>query len=110
MDLVLCAKALTREFVEHFWKFIHSGQYKITRNSIDKGIFYRFDEPGVVDYPSMIELLSERAELFESIAQTTLPLVVDDTIVSLSAIVLDKEYYDFLMENRREMDGLINKA
>lgn len=107
MDLVLCAKALTKEFVEHFWKFIKDGQYRITRKSSGNGSFYRFDAPGTAGYPYMIELLSEKAELFASIDQTALPMVVDDNIVSLSAIVLDQDNYDFLLANRRELNGII---
>lgn len=107
MDLVLCAKALTKDFVAHFWKFIQDGQYRITRKSSGNGNFYRFDGPGTAGYPSMIELLSEKAELLASIDQTALPMVVDEDIISLSAIVLDQENYNFLMANRKEMDGIV---
>lgn len=55
----------------------------------------------------MIELLSERVEYFEETNQIVLPLVIDDDIVSLSAIILNQEYYDFLMDNKVEFDGII---
>lgn len=106
LDLVLCAKALSREFVNHFWKFIIDGKYIISKSKQANEIFFRFDKPGVSGYPYMIELLSERPELFEFVDQTTLPLVLDDEIISLSAIMLDSEYYEFLMNNRKDLDGI----
>ena len=55
----------------------------------------------------MIELLSERVEYFEETDQIVLPLVIDDDVVSLSAIILNQEYYDFLMNNKVELDGIV---
>lgn len=106
LDLVLCAKALTYEFVNHFWKFIIDGKYRIGKSKHNNEVFFRFDTPGISGYPYMIELLSERPELFEHLDQTTMPLVLDDEIISLSAIILDREYYDFLMNNRKDLNGI----
>lgn len=107
LDIVLCAKALTREFVSKFWEFISAGGYEIKKRSNGGSVYYRFEKPTIEGFPYMIELLSERVEYFEETNQIVLPLVIDDDIVSLSAIILNQEYYDFLMDNKIEFDGII---
>ena len=107
LDIVLCAKALTKEFVTQFWKFIKSGGYQVKRKQSGNSIFYRFEKPEEISYPYMIELLSEKAEYFETIDQIALPLVVDNTIISLSAIILNQDYYEFLINNKIELDGIV---
>lgn len=86
LDIVLCTKALTREFVIKFWEFIKAGGYEIKRRSNGNSIYYRFEKPTDEKFPFMIELLSEKVEYFEETNQTVLPLVVNDDIISLSAI------------------------
>ena len=107
LDIVLCAKALTKEFVDRFWEFIKSGGYEIKKKSNGNSVFYRFEKPVNESYPYMIELLSEKATYFESIEQVALPLILNDDVVSLSAIILNQEYYDFLMDNKMELDGIV---
>lgn len=107
LDIVLCAKALTKEFVTKFWEFISAGGYEIKKRSNGGSVYYRFEKPTIDGFPYMIELLSERVEYFEETDQIVLPLVIDDDIVSLSAIILNHEYYDFLMDNKVEFDGII---
>ena len=55
----------------------------------------------------MLELLTDESVQFEGINQVTHPITLDDEIVSLSAIMLNKEYYQFLMLNRPEINNLI---
>lgn len=107
LDIVLCAKALTKAFVLKFWEFIRAGVYEIKKKSNGKSVYYRFEKPSVDGYPYMIELLSEKVEYFEEAEQTVLPLIIEDNIISLSAIILNQEYYDFLMDNKVELDGII---
>ena len=107
LDIVLCAKALTKDFVLKFWEFINSGGYEIKKRSNGGSVYYRFEKPSVDGFPYMIELLSEKAEYFEENEQIVFPLVIDDDIVSLSAIILNQEYYDFLMDNKVELEGII---
>ncbi|OJV62052.1 MAG: hypothetical protein BGO41_01635 [Clostridiales bacterium 38-18] len=107
LDLVLCAKALTKEFKDHFWTFIKEGKYRVKQSKNDNGVFYRFDEPKIYGYPYMIELLSGNAELDLSSGQVAYPIEIDGDIVSLSAIIMNQEYYDFLMSNRKEMNGIV---
>ncbi len=55
----------------------------------------------------MIELFSRRSEMIklpEEAHLTSLPL--DEEVASLSAILMDEEYYQFLLEGRIVLDGL----
>jgi hypothetical protein len=54
----------------------------------------------------MIELFSRRPYSFDLKFQTGLtPVHIDDSILSLSAILLDDNYYDFLLNSRIIIDG-----
>lgn len=50
LDIVLCAEALTNEFVEALWKFIDSGGYEIREKSSGHRQLYRFSKPGRTGY------------------------------------------------------------
>lgn len=107
LDIVLCAKALTKDFVVKFWEFVELGGYLVKKKTSGNSVLYRFEQPNRDYFPYMIELLSEKVEYFNSVDQVALPMVIDDQIVSLSAIIMNQEYYDFLMNNRTELDGII---
>lgn len=55
----------------------------------------------------MLELLTDKSIQFEGINQVTHPIILEDDLVSLSAILLNNDYYQFLMANRREINGII---
>lgn len=104
LDIVLIVEALTSEFAGKFWDFIIDGDYRHISGSTGKPQFYRFDKPQVDGYPKMIELFS-RAE-FELKNQVGItPLHVDDDISSLSAILLDNDYYHVLLDGKMLENG-----
>lgn len=107
-DLVLIVEALNAEFGHHFWEFIEAGGYEIRQaNQTGKPIFYRFQKPIDTNYPFMLELFSRTPDgltLGEGSHLTPIPL--EDAVSSLSAILLDEEYYAFIIGGRRFMDGL----
>ena len=111
LDIVLCIEARTNEFARAFWRFIREGGYAIAQRSSDDGkgrkLFYRFQNPSEADYPKMLELLSRRPEWLElpdDIHVTPIPLSYD--ISSLSAILLDDDYYNFILGYRTIIDGI----
>lgn len=58
-------------------------------------------KPSSREYPYMIELLSGRADAIELPEDAVLtPLPLDDEISSLSAILMDADYYQFLREGK----------
>lgn len=99
LDMVLIVEALTPEFADIFWDFIKDGDYRHINGSNGKPQFYRFDKPQVEGFPKMIELFSRTDFELRDPAGIT-PVHVDDDISSLSAILLDDNYYQILLDGR----------
>lgn len=105
LDMVLIVEGLTYEFGEKLWEFIQDGGYRNKASSGGKPQFYRFDKPEDESYPKMIELFCRKDfELREMTGIT--PIHIDDTVSSLSAILLDDDYYQVLLEGRVVKNGL----
>lgn len=107
IDMVLTVEALTVEFAEAFWSFIEAGGYQARQKSNGKPEFYRFVDPTNSSYPKMIELFSRPQNNVKLQPNTHLmPLHIDDEVSSLSAILLNDDYYHFLLDGRTETDGI----
>ena len=105
LDMVLIVEGLTNEFGEKLWEFIQDGGYRNKASNGGKPQFYRFDKPEDDSYPKMIELFCRKDfELREMTGIT--PIHIDDTVSSLSAILLDDDYYQILLEGRVVKNGL----
>src|SRR5665213_2748653 len=108
LDIVLHVEALTPAFGVAFWKFVEAGGYEIRQASdTGKPIFYRFQKPADDGFPVMVELFArapDGLQLAEGSQLTPIPL--DEAVLSLSAILLDEDYYEFILAGRREVDGL----
>jgi len=107
LDIVLCIEALEPAFGIAFWEFIKAGGYEIQEKSEGAKIFYRFQRPTQPDYPAMLELFSRKPDtvvIGEDSHLTPIPL--DEDVSSLSAILLDDDYYDFLHRNKREINDV----
>lgn len=106
LDVVLLVEVLDAAFAEAFWAFVEAGGYE-RKEKGDGGKLYRFAKPTTPGYPYMIELFSRAPEGFELGEGARLtPLPIDETVASLSAILLDEAYYALLKANLREIDGL----
>ena len=69
--------------------------------------FYRFVNPTDPSYPKMIELFSRPQSNVKLQPNTHLmPLHIDDEVSSLSAILLNDDYYHFLLNGRIEKAGI----
>lgn len=107
IDMVLIVEALTTDFAKAFWKFIEDGGYQARQRSNGKPEFYRFIDPTNPAYPKMIELFSRPQSHVVLQPDTHLmPLHIDDEVSSLSAILLNDDYYRFLLEGRTVADGI----
>jgi len=104
LDVVLIVEALTREFGERFWEFIRDGGYQNRAKSTGTPQFYRFDKPTQDGFPLMIELFARTESILASQAVLT-PIHIDDSVSSLSAILLNDAYYRLLLEGRNVIDG-----
>lgn len=107
LDIILVAEALTPEFVQKFWDFITEGEYAITQTTEGENRYYRFVKPQAEGYPYMLELFSRRPDVITPKKGVVLtPIPVGEDVSSLSAILLDEEYYQLTISNSKIMDGL----
>lgn len=107
LDIVLITEALNESFAREFWGFITEGGYELQEKSSGKPQFYRFSKPRNETFPKMIELFSripDGIELYKNNGFT--PLHISDEILSLSAILLDDDYYHFIRSGRDVIDNL----
>jgi hypothetical protein len=103
--MVLIVEMLVPEFGEKFWEFIQDGKYRNKAMNGKKPQFYRFDKPEDDSYPKMIELFCRSDfELREMTGIT--PIHIDDKVSSLSAILLDDDYYNVLLSGKVVANGL----
>lgn len=106
IDVILIVEALSDEFVNHFWQFIKDGEYAISEAG-DKKQFYRFIKPQAKGFPRMIELFCRKPNLIrevEGMHLTDIP--TGEEASSLSAILLEDEYYKFALSNTQVINGL----
>lgn len=107
IDMILLIEERFAEFATAFWGYIKDGGYKCGWQSSDAPHFYRFTEPQAAGYPVMIELFSRRPDFQIDHPEVHLtPLPVSDEISSLSAIMLDDNYYQLMLAGRKTVDGV----
>lgn len=107
LDIVLCAEALTDEFIAAFWEFIKKGEYSSRERSAGSKEFFRFRNPRVAGFPREIELFSRKPDqLIIPDGWTLTPIPAAEDVSSLSAILLDDDYYGWIREGDQEVDGI----
>ena len=106
-DLVLIVEAIHTDFGKRFWEYIRAGNYEHRKKSTGRPQFYRFIHPASSEFPAMIELFTRKPDtvLLPDDAVLT-PLPLDDDISSLSAILLDDNYYEFMKQGRVIISGV----
>jgi hypothetical protein len=113
LDVVLHVEALTPAFAEAFWQFVADGQYERREVSADqRPCFYRFQRPADKRFPVMVELFARVPDALRPLptGQHLTPIPFDEAVSSLSAILLDDDYYRFIMDGRRQTDGVPHVA
>ncbi len=98
IDIILVVEALSVEFGMRFWEFVKSGNYQTRQRgeSIDNNEYFRFIKPEDSSYPAQLELFSRRLKLEGFPEDATLtPVPIDDELSSLSAILMNDDYYQF---------------
>ena len=107
LDIVLCVEALDTAFVEAFWAFVRDGGYQVQEKAEGDKQFYRFQKPKSENYPFMLELFSRSPDGLP-IAQGShlTPIPTAEEVSSLSAILMDAEYYGFIRSATRNIGDL----
>lgn len=107
IDMVLCVEVVDGTFASALKAFLNAGQYQARERSEGRREFYRFHKPKNTNYPIMLELFSNATgalNIENGDELTTVP--VSDETLSLSAILLDQDYYEALQTTRRPIDGV----
>lgn len=107
VDMVLIVEAVDAPFVKRFWEFIDAGKYAGRFKADDDRQLYRFDKPTDDKYPVMIEIFSRKpsnVDLAEG--QQIVPIKLDADSASLSAILLNDDYYELVRQQHNEEKNL----
>ena len=106
LDIVLMANS-DGDFLRAIKNYIGAGGYEIQRGSRGQATFYRFQRPADDKFPVMIELFATAESGFELYdGQHIVPIANSEGIASLSAILLDDEYYAMIRKNTVEKNGI----
>ena len=107
IDIVLMVENLNAEFCVAFWAFVADGGYEVYETKDGAPKYYRFMRPKNTDYPAMLELLSRVPDGIDyERPGVIVPLPVDEIVQSLSAILLNDEYYDLIRRSAQNIDGV----
>lgn len=107
LDIVVLTDGPVRAFADALWSFVREGGYTCWHRADGRVHFYRFAKPKNDEYPSMIELFARRPGFpLHDENTVVVPLPVDGDVSSLSAILLDDDYYGFLTCGLIEVEGL----
>ena len=107
IDLVLIIEAVDANFGKKFWEYVKRAGYEHCNKSSGVPQFYRFSHPISNQYPAMIELFTRKLDAIQLPEDAVLtPLPIDEDISSLSAILLDDDYYEFLKQGKVTVDGV----
>lgn len=107
IDIVLIVEALDSDFVKRMWCFVFMGGYEPYCRSDCEPVLYRFMNPTDKSFPSMIELFSRRSlDHYYSPTQFVAPIKSETESFSLSAILLDDDYYRLALSGRLILEGI----
>ena len=108
IDMVLCVEVVDPSFALSLKAFLDSGGYEARERSNGHREFYRFHRPTDPSYPAMLELFARKPEALQIPQDAGLTVVeVSDETLSLSAILLDTDYYEALLGSRRAIDDIL---
>ena len=105
LDIVLCVEAIDAEFARKFWDVVREGEYEVQQKSTGEKQFYRFIKPKNRAFPVMLELFSRQPDGLILEGEPTLtPIPIDEDVSSLSAILMDDDYYQLMLAGKQELD------
>lgn len=107
LDVVLCVEALDSAFGSKLWAFVAEGGYAVRQQGEQGRCFYRFAKPANPVFPQMLEFFA-RAPGHMPLAPGAhlTPVPFEQEVQSLSAILLDADYYAFLHAHTVQLAGL----
>ena len=110
LDIILIVEALNAKFVKYFWEFVRAGAYENKQKSEGERKHYRFLNPANDEYPWQLELFARNPDLMDLADDMHLtPIPFDEDLSSLSAILMNSDYYGFTIRNS-EVAGDLHRA
>ncbi|MEN9855969.1 MAG: hypothetical protein RLZZ157_1095 [Pseudomonadota bacterium] len=107
LDIVLCAQVVDARFAQALWAFIQDGGYEIRQRADGRPTYYRFAKPANADFPYMLEIFARPPATLDLVPnQTIIPVPIEDGQYSLSAILLDEDYFGLLGGMIRRIDRI----
>ncbi|MBE2255440.1 MAG: hypothetical protein IAE65_04510 [Ignavibacteria bacterium] len=106
LDIILIIEVLEKDFVTVFWEFIKAGNYNKNEKSERIRKYYRFSNPTSNNFPYQIEIFSRKFDIKLAEGQVITPIPVTEDISSLSAIIMDDDYYNFVKSNSEIKDEI----
>lgn len=101
-DMVIIDESKNKAFYDTLTKFLELGEYKGSQKD-DKAQLFRFTTKKS-GFPEMIELFSILPEYPLKKPGRETPVHFDE-YTSLSALLLDKDYYELLVMDKKDVDG-----
>lgn len=112
IDMILVVENMSTDFGLKFWEFIKDGNYKMRERKRGEGKepvpeLFRFYQPQNEGFPFQLELLSKKSELLSIPTDFHLtPIPVGEDVSSLSAILMDDEFYHFALTHSVIEEGI----
>lgn len=107
IDVILLIENRLPETAAAMWRLVKDGEYDYGWKSSGDVHFYRFTKPRVAGFPSMVELFSKAPSFIEEPeGLAVVPLPAGDEVSSLSAILLDDDYYSYIKSGRKTIGGI----
>ena len=105
LDIVLAFEGRRAAFVKHLWAFVKAGEYTGYQAGETPSNFYRFHKPRTAGFPAKLEICAKRPmDAPANLRVMRIPTGKD--VSSLSAILLDSEYYDLVRSHGRDIEGV----
>ena len=105
IDIILILEDRQKEFAKKFWEYIKEGEYRCGWKNNNEMHFYRFTDP-LPGYPAMIELFSRKPGYHLDVEAGIVPVHINDDVSSLSAILLQEDFYQFMLKGRKNIEGV----
>ena len=111
IDMIVIVENMTEAFANRFWQFVREAGYRPEKRKQEAGEppryeMYRFLD-GKDGYPEMIELLSRHPDVLGDPKGLVIePIPTDEDVSSLSAIIMDDDYYHFTIAHSQLTDGI----
>jgi len=99
IDLVLLTTS-SIEMAQKIKAYVREGEYSIQKGEKDNFSYYRFLNPKITNFAKEIELFSIKDySIILDEGQRIIPIDPEEGLYSLSAIMLDSEYFEMIKNN-----------